>query len=603
MLPTRSKQRSVIGLICRARAATSCEWVDEYDGHYKTVIDLTGDEAQVSSLCRSCVSSSPGVSTELEETLERPRRRRFEWLPRLSVDNFSQICSTTRSGQVSFPSAWQPGLQKFYNASVSTTNLYDIRTGKEHQQTEQRARLRGGIVTTTDVDVDYTKWDWLPQAAVEIQDYLARLLVEASINPHDISARPKLISSFQDKCKQKGYDDPVEQVTDTVAARIITYSITDRDRVAELIRGRLVVKPGEDKCPGDGRPHGRRGYDCRHIVVSGESPDSGAGWLILGGKLARYFDEFGGLEIQVRTVAAHAWAEFEHERRYKSVQYGAIGQKDQETIDQLFGAAADARSALDETFVAIDRLLANPTVGERPVAPSDSSESVDDRATPVDSEQMTAFLADRFPDAEVASDNGVWFACELVLACGLSSIEALEAALDAVDSEQVQSLMSTTRTVTRVRRLDDELLACYGQQYIENTGDVGLVKTRQQQLEWRYDRLRGKTRYSMYSLQGADCPEHLRSTLLPAARVVREVARIVADSQGVGCVSIPDAVSSTDDLPERTRPKSVRLSNGASLWVATNLNRASSEALTRDLLSRADSLDLQVLKEGEPIQV
>ncbi|GAB16759.1 hypothetical protein GOEFS_014_00010, partial [Gordonia effusa NBRC 100432] len=60
-------------------------------------------------------------------------------------------------------------------------------------------------MTAGHVDVDYTNWDWLPQAAAEIQDYLARLLVEASIKPHDISARSKLISSFQKKCELKGY--------------------------------------------------------------------------------------------------------------------------------------------------------------------------------------------------------------------------------------------------------------------------------------------------------------------------------------------------------------------------------------------------------------
>ncbi|GAB19989.1 hypothetical protein GOEFS_104_00080, partial [Gordonia effusa NBRC 100432] len=398
--------------------------------------------------------------------------------------------------------------------------------------------------------------------------------------------------------------NPVEQVTDTVAVRVITYSITDRDRVAELIRGRLAVKDGEDKSPGAGRPHHRRGYDCRHIVVVGESPDAEAGWLISGGELARYFEEFGGLEIQIRTVAAHAWAEFEHERRYKGAQYDAIGEQDQKTIDQLFGAAADARSALDETFVAIDLLLANPTTREYPVARESGGDSVPvggGSATPIDPAKMKDFLAKRFPDAEVASEAGVKFACDLVSASGLDTIEALGSALDAVDSEQVQSLMSAGRSVTRVRRLDDELLACYGQRYIENTGHVGSVKTRARQLEWRYDRLRGKTRYLMYSFRGADCPEDLRSTLFPAAGAVREVARIIADSQGTVDIRIPDAVSTSDNLPEGTRSKRVRLANGGSLWVATNLNREASERLIRELLSRAENMDLQVLKDGEPI--
>lgn len=346
--------------------------------------------------------------------------------------------------------------------------------------------------------VDVTIWDWLPQAAQEVEHYLERLLAEAAISAHAVDARAKKIESFQEKCRRKQYTDPLQDVTDTVAVRIITYSLTDRDRAERLLVDRFQI--AENHNPGAAKPQSRRGYDCSHLVVTGERAGVEPGWLIAGGRLAQYFDTFGGLEIQLRTVAAHSWAEFEHARRYKGQPYQAISDHDRATVDQLFGAASDARRALDELFVAIDRVLANPTApSSPPAALEEAAPPSGDPAgpptgpqTPVQPAPLRTYLAERFPDDGEASAKGMQFACELIDACGLSSIEALARALEGVDSDQVRRLMDTATAVTRVRRLDDTLLARFGEEYIAATGALGNVPRRSQQLEWRYDRLRGK---------------------------------------------------------------------------------------------------------------
>lgn len=338
--------------------------------------------------------------------------------------------------------------------------------------------------------IDFTYWDWLPGAATELEGYLERLLGEASIEPHDVTARAKTIASFQKKCDRKNYVDPLREVTDTVAVRVITYSVTDRDRVTELIRDRFDVI--EDRNPGLEKDASKRGYDSHHFIVTGEQIPTG--WLRADGDLHAYFEKFNGLEVQIRTVAAHAWAEFEHARRYKGASYRAIGEEDVATIDQLFGAAADARRALDEIFAAIDRLLANPagTAGLRPSPAAEIGALPPAIRTGVDVATLADFLADKYPNAKEATDRGLNFACELVAACGLESIEELDVALSAVDTERVQHLMETDVPVTRVRRLDDDLLALFQETYVEKTGDVGAVRTRRQQLGWRFDRIRNK---------------------------------------------------------------------------------------------------------------
>src|SRR5699024_4379025 len=298
-----------------------------------------------------------------------------------------------------------------------------------------------------------------------------RLLDESAITAHDVTARAKSIASFNRKMDRKSYSDPKREVTDTVAVRIITYSITDRNRAAELIRGRFHAY--EDRNPGAEKDDDHRGYDCQHFVVQGELQEAESGWLVAGGHLARYFENFGGLEIQIRTVAAHAWAEFEHSRRYKGLQYQAISEEDRETLDIMFGAAADARRALDEAFIVIDRILARPT-RTREFPEHEAYHSADDDITlpddedvngqiKVDADSLDAFLAARFPADKKSSDEGLGFACDLVAACDLNTIGELEAALNVIDGDKVRELMDTSTTVTRVRRLDDELLARFGE--------------------------------------------------------------------------------------------------------------------------------------------
>lgn len=449
--------------------------------------------------------------------------------------------------------------------------------------------------------VDFKNWDWLPHAARELEAYLNRMLTEGTVTAHVVSARAKTITSFQEKCARKNYANPIQDVTDTVAARIITYSTTDRDQVIKLIRDRFDIMPNEDRNPGAERPDEVRGYDCWHFIVTGERHEANARWATAGGKLQRYFATYGGLEIQVRTVAAHAWAEFEHARRYKSEQYLSVNDQDRATIDQLFAAASDARRALDETFVAIDRILS------RPSAPAEIDNSADQAAeseeplssTTITPESLDDYLGERYPDDGHPSSAGLRFAVELVNACDISTIEELRRELKGIDADKIRRLMELATPVTTVRRLDDDLLAAYGEQFIAWTSTIGNNRNRREQLEWRFNRVRNKTgtrRYSTFTLAGEDCPDHLTKNPIPASRAVRELAKIIAESAGAQASLIPDWIALTrEELRPSLRPKEVRLENGNSLWIATNLNREASESLIQELLGNATGLDVQVI--------
>ena len=142
-------------------------------------------------------------------------------------------------------------------------------------------------------------------------------------------------------------------------------------------------------------------------------------------------------------------------------------------------------SALDETFTAIDRVLANPSRAA-------SLESVDEVPTgedgPAESELsarrsrvscaalMKNFLAE-VSERQRRQRGGVEFACELVRACGLSSIKRLRPVVLDRQHRGAEPDVYHHRGDS-VRRLDDELLAVFGEDYIRNTESIGTVSRR-----------------------------------------------------------------------------------------------------------------------------
>src|SRR5690606_8853856 len=118
------------------------------------------------------------------------------------------------------------------------------------------------------------------------------------------------------------------------------------------------------------------------------------------------------------------------------------------------------------------------------------------------------------------------------------------------------------------------------------------------------DRLRNKVtlrpRPVTYQLIGADCPEALRGRQMPAARAVREIARILADHRGAESALREGTISRADDLDPAVRARPVRLADGSELWIATTLKRQDAQRLMDSLLS-GSGLDLTVMRDGERI--
>lgn len=138
---------------------------------------------------------------------------------------------------------------------------------------------------------------------------------DASTRFQKLEHRAKSILSFADKCRKQDsngtlrYTDPLSQITDLAGVRIITFVPSTVTEVCDFITGNFAVQ--EQRDVGEERfASGNFGYQSIHFLVK-----------LKDDRLA--LPDFGrhrGLvcEIQVRTVLQHAWAEMEHDIRYKS---------------------------------------------------------------------------------------------------------------------------------------------------------------------------------------------------------------------------------------------------------------------------------------------
>lgn len=222
-------------------------------------------------------------------------------------------------------------------------------------------------------------------------------------------------------------------------------------------------------------------------------------------------------------------------------------------------------------------------------------------ATALTERRLAALLAQRYPRDTAGSDRGLGFALELVRAAGIDTVEGLAAALDEVDGLAVRRHMDTATEVTRVRRLDDELLARFGEGYIVATAGIGRGEHRAKQLRARHERLRDQVVATAdYRLLGKDSPPRLRGTTMPAARVVREVAHLLAERDGASRALIDGVVSRSGGLDHAARARPVALDAEEPLWVATQIAPREAERLAVELLDRYGE-GLVLMRAGERI--
>lgn len=439
--------------------------------------------------------------------------------------------------------------------------------------------------------------DELKSAASQMRGYLYELSTEGSIPVHTIETRAKSLASYMDKCNRTDasgaakYQNPRAEIDDCVAARVIVYTTRARKDFLELLTTRCATRdhanPGEDK---------HNGYDSDHLVVTSVgAPHLGARYP----HLAAYLRNRPGLEVQIRTVAGHAWAEYEHDVRYKSVAYKNLDDNKREQVDQWFVEAGGLRRYLDKVFNEIDEFLvptAEVTSGDGEtvddeIGATDTLADEDSRA--LDLNTLAELTRDRYPDAAPGSDDAAQELLAQLVVLGIGTVAELQAVLGQNNPDEVASLMDYPTTVSATRRLDDELLAAFTRRYIDAAAPN---EARQQLLRLRLRRVDG--RFTIYVVE-EDGQKPSRP--FTAARAVRELTRLVADELGPVETLVEGAIAlDRSDLQTRTNPRVVHAGE-SSIYVATNLSRSYSEELMRDLVGRLPHGKVRVIRAGDQI--
>lgn len=197
-----------------------------------------------------------------------------------------------------------------------------------------------------------------------------------AVNYHSVSSRAKAIDSYEKKASQEKYNDPENEIMDMAGVRVITYTQSEAEIVAKLVKELFDIMPEYSVDKTEELGTDRVGYRSIHFVGT-----LGKARLILPEN-----QTFEGMrfEIQVRTILQHAWAEFEHDRNYKFA--GVLPAKLKRRVSLLSGNLESIDSEFDSITHAMEEYAAAIEI---------RTES-GDLDVPIDSTSLMAYLTRRF---------------------------------------------------------------------------------------------------------------------------------------------------------------------------------------------------------------
>ncbi|WP_019285363.1 MULTISPECIES: GTP pyrophosphokinase [Arsenicicoccus] len=296
----------------------------------------------------------------------------------------------------------------------------------------------------------------LPQVQAATDEYVAlvtQLLDDAGINYLAVTGRAKSVESYAAKAARRVggrlvHRHPETEITDQVGVRVVTYVLADVEAVAQLLGAQLVLLDDRDMGQ-ETAAQGRFGYSSRHLLVQLDPARESAGGPMAGRKAS----------VQVRTVLQHAWAEFEHDIRYK----GSVPEEHGPDLDRRFTLAAGLLELADQEFSTIRERLRDAG------GPSTETDEDDPRISGSD---LAAFLAGQFAEAGWSRTDHYSWVSGLLLELGITSLAELRDVLRGVDHAAIEARMAYHYPPGAVRRLDDALLWAFGERYVALHGNA-----------------------------------------------------------------------------------------------------------------------------------
>lgn len=226
---------------------------------------------------------------------------------------------------------------------------------------------------------------------VKVFELIKEILKENNLPTHSISYRIKDRNSFEKKLlkAQRKYSK-VEDITDISGIRIITYFSDDVDKVATIIEKEFDIDRKNSVDKRTLLDPDRFGYLSLHYVVK-ISPERL--------KFTEY-KRFGTctVEIQIRSILQHAWAEIEHDLGYK----GKLAVP--RDIRRRFSRLAGLLETADTEFIGIRDSLVDYEVNVRKEIVSSPSEVLIDQASLISYAKNSPIVAEL--DEAIAKISG-----------------------------------------------------------------------------------------------------------------------------------------------------------------------------------------------------
>jgi len=302
----------------------------------------------------------------------------------------------------------------------------------------------------------YTKKRHLyEEFAWEIENILTEAIETHDIKINVIQSRAKDEKSFGKKAmtaneqnpEEPKYKNPMLDITDLSGVRVITFFPSTVVKVCELIQEEFEVIERVDHTATAEREQ-RLGYLSVHYLVRLGSDRK---------KLSEY-KKFDGLiaEIQVRTVLQHAWAEIEHDIRYKSTS--TIPQ----AISRRFMTLAGLLEIADREFEAIQEEDASLRANARTLIEAGRLAEVE--VTP---DALRSYLNVHLGSDDRISDFTYDWTTKMLRSSGFQNLGQVDECIAGLDDDKFSRIALGGRG-GQVSRFEVLLAASMGENFLKN---------------------------------------------------------------------------------------------------------------------------------------
>ena len=309
-------------------------------------------------------------------------------------------------------------------------------------------------------------------AANAIQDAIAARLDDDGLNYHAIEYRVKDHQSLEQKlrrCNPDGnlkYADGLRGIDDIIGIRVITFLQLDVERAMTALRNSFDVIAHVDKTA-EQREKGEFGYSGQHLVLRISE-------LTAPNGCRNHIGE--RFEVQFRTILQHAWAEFEHDIRYKSA--GPVPPE----VNRAFTLASGLIELADNQFSTISSVVA--------AEKANPGEAVRFLPVALTGEALESILEQALPSNPRSRVEQYEWLRELLEIHGVTTVQQASELVASADWDAISRKVQYKFAPGHVRAADDLLLVRYGQAHIEKTQALGHDRNRRAKLTYRLRKLR-----------------------------------------------------------------------------------------------------------------